>query len=70
MEVSWVRSPHTADHFQANVTSTCLLKASVDCKNQQTKEMLPTPDSISERIPTSIEFLLVLILYLNQIFRP
>ena len=31
-------------------------------------EMLPTPDSISERI--SIEFLLVLMLYLNQIFRP
>ena len=39
MEVSWVRSPHTADHFQANVTSTCPLKASVDCR-------LPASDSI------------------------
>ena len=38
MEVSWVRSPHTADHFQANVTSACPLKASVDCR-------LPTSDS-------------------------
>ena len=39
MEVSWVRSPHSADHFQANVTSACPLKASVDCR-------LLTSDSI------------------------
>ena len=39
MEGSWVRSPHTADHFQANVTSTSPLKASVDCR-------LPTSDSL------------------------